>query len=77
MSIHNFNIDNTRMHLSIYVLPSVIKINDLGVVKDNKLSFTSHINCVVAQASVRANLIKKCFISKDYPHIQSVCETLA
>ena len=41
------------------------EINDLGEVIDNKLSFTSHINRVVAQASVRANLIKKCFVSKD------------
>ena len=54
------------MHLCTYVLPSVTEINDLGVVIDNKLSFTSRINRgVVAQASVRANLIKKCFVSKD------------
>jgi hypothetical protein len=65
MSIHNFNIDDTSMHLSTYVLPSVTEINDLGVLIDNKLSFTSHINRIVAQASVRVNLIKKCFISKD------------
>jgi hypothetical protein len=32
---------------------------------DNKLSFTSLINSVVAQASVRAYLIRKCFVSKD------------
>ena len=65
MSIHNFNIDDTSMHLSTCVLPSVTEINYLGVVINNKLSFTSHIHRVVAQASVRANLIKKCFISKD------------
>jgi len=65
MSIHNFNIDDANMHLGSYVLPSVTEINDLGVLIDNKLSFTSHINRVVAQASVRANLIKKCFVSRD------------
>jgi hypothetical protein len=65
MSIHNFNIDDTSMHLSTYALPSVTEINDLGVLIDNKLSLTSHINRIVAQASVRANQIKKCFISKD------------
>ena len=48
MYFHNFNIDDTSMHLGTYVLPSVTEISDLGV--DNKLSFTSHINRVVAQA---------------------------
>ena len=61
MSIHNFSIDDTSMHLGT----CVTEISDLGVLIDNKLSFTSHINRVVAQASVRANLIKKCFVSKD------------
>ena len=50
MSIHNFNIDDTSMHLSTSVLPSVTEINDLGrlgVLIDDKLSFTSHINRIV------------------------------
>jgi hypothetical protein len=65
MSVHNSNTVDTHMHLGSYVLPSVTEINDLGVLIDNKLSFRSHINRVVAQASIRANLIKKCFVSKD------------
>jgi hypothetical protein len=52
------------MHFSTYVLPSVTEINDLDVVIDSK-PFTSHIYRVVAQASVRANLIEKYFIFKD------------
>ena len=35
MSIHNFNIDDTSMHLSTYVLPSVTEIIDLGRQIDN------------------------------------------
>lgn len=44
---------------------TVSEVKDLGVVIDDDLKFTSHINHVVFKASVRANLIKKCFISRD------------
>jgi hypothetical protein len=74
MSIHNFYTDDTSMHLSTYVLPSVTEINDLGVVTDNKLSFASHINRVVVQASVRANLNRKCFVSKDVSTLIRACK---
>jgi len=46
-----------------------IKIVDnsknLGVTVDNSLEFQTHINGIVAKAHARANLIHKCFISKD------------
>ena len=38
-------------------------VNDLGVFVDERLKFDSHINYIVARASVRANLIHKCFLS--------------
>jgi hypothetical protein len=36
-----------------------------GILIDNTLAFTVHINHVVAKAFARANLISKCFILKD------------
>jgi len=38
---------------------------DLGVTVDSSLKFQTHINGIVAKAHARANLIHKCFISKD------------
>ena len=38
---------------------------DLGVLIDNNLDFSAHINDTVRRASCRANLILKCFTSND------------
>jgi hypothetical protein len=38
---------------------------ELGVIFDNKLSFTPHINVIVSRAHARASLIHKCFLSTD------------
>ena len=38
---------------------------DLGVTVNSSLKFQTHINGIVAKAHARANLIHKCFISKD------------
>jgi hypothetical protein len=43
----------------------VSEVNDLGVMVDKKLTFSTHINNIVAKAHRRANLIMKCFVSKD------------
>ena len=40
-------------------------VKDLGVLVDKCLMFDHHINNIVARASIRANLIHKCFLSKD------------
>ena len=47
------------------VLSNVKEFKDLGVVIDDGLKFTSHVNQVVAKASARACLIHKCFVSRD------------
>jgi hypothetical protein len=47
------------------VIPPTSDVKDLGVLIDNKLAFTVHINHVIAEAFARAYLISKCFISKD------------
>jgi hypothetical protein len=41
------------------------EVKDLGVVINNDLTFTWQINCMVAKAGVRANLIHRGFIFKD------------
>ena len=38
---------------------------DLGVMYDNHLSFSPHINKIVNNASRRANLILRCFTTRD------------
>jgi len=43
----------------------VDEVNDLGVVVDSRLTFHTHIRNNIVRASVRANLIHKCFISRD------------
>ena len=40
-------------------------VKDLGVLVDKCLKFDHHINNIVARASIRANLIHKCFLTKD------------
>jgi len=53
-----------RMNSSWTVAP-VEKVVDLGVTMDNKLKFSSHINGIISKAHKRANLISRCFMSRD------------
>jgi ribonuclease P/MRP protein subunit RPP40 len=48
-----------------FCLPVITNCTDLGVSYDANLSFTPHINKIVAKASCRAKLILKCFNSRD------------
>jgi len=40
-------------------------VKDLGVIMDDQLKFITHVNSIVAKAQSRANLIFKCFVSRD------------
>ena len=51
--------------LSSTTLPNVDSITDLGVTYSNGLSFSLHIDKIVAKASLRAKLILNCFQSRD------------
>jgi hypothetical protein len=56
-------------------------IKDLGIHVQPGLRFTSHINTIVSKARTRANLIHRCFISKDPEALMQafttyVCPTL-
>jgi len=53
------------MFLNGNVLPVVDSVRDLGVIVDSQLSFAAHVDQIVARAFTRANLIHKCFISRD------------
>jgi len=50
-------------------LPIVDSVKDLGVIMDNQLKFDLHVNNIVLRAHKIANLIHKCFVSKDPPTI--------
>ena len=47
------------------VMPQIDSVKDLGVIMDNRLRFDIHINQIVSRAHRLANLIHKCFTSKD------------
>ena len=46
-------------------VPVVDEVRDLGVSIDSRLTFHTHIKQTVVRTCVRANLIHKCFISRD------------
>jgi len=52
-------------YLDSDILANVNVAKDLGILVDSRLKFECHINKIVARASARANLIHKCFLSKD------------
>jgi len=46
-------------------LPTVFSIRDLGITIDQDLTFTNHVDTIVSRASIRSNLILRCFVSGD------------
>jgi hypothetical protein len=59
------NEPNIELKLGNDVIPPANDVKDLWVLIDNKLTFTAHINHVVAKGFASVNLISKCFILKD------------
>jgi len=51
----------------------VDRIKDLGVIIDLHLTFTHHIDQIFARAFTRANLINKCFVSRDTASLTRAC----
>jgi len=64
MYIGNTNCKPSLLLNNVY-LAVVDEVNDLGVVIDSRLAFHTHIRKNIVRASVRANLIHNCFISRD------------
>ena len=56
-------------HGTFYINNDIVQfsetVSDLGVLVDCELKFTAHINKITSRALNRANLIHKCFLSKD------------
>ena len=48
-------------------LPIVDTVKDLGVIMDSQLKFDVHVNNIIMRTHNIANLIHKCFVSKDPP----------
>ena len=59
------NQDCKTFLLGHHKLPLLRQVSDLGVIFDDKLRFSSHINHIVCKAHRCANLILRCFVSKD------------
>jgi len=64
------------------ISPSVVSCRDLGINVSCDLSTHEHVNEIVLKAHQRANMISKCFISKDinillrayYSHVRPILE---
>jgi len=64
MQIHAVT-ECSNLHLNNIAINKAHEFKDLGVIIDENFKFTPHINHAVAKASVRACLIRNCFVSKD------------
>ena len=51
--------------LNDVTLAIVDEVRDLGMIVDSRLKFEAHIHPTVGRAFVRANLLHKCFVSRD------------
>ena len=51
--------------LNDVILAVVDEVRDFGVIFDSRLNFDAHIHQTVVRAFVRANLIHKCYVSRD------------
>jgi len=54
-----------ELYLGDYPLGTSTTVRDLGILVYSEIKFGRHINHIVARAHARANLIHKCFVSKD------------
>jgi uncharacterized protein (UPF0303 family) len=68
LTINKRSADNeVAFKLGEIILPNLSEVKDLGILVDNRLSFSSHISYAVKNAYQRANLIRRSFISKHVP----------
>ena len=66
LNIHHKSTAPSRDYtLADCIIPTCEAVKDLGVTVDCDLKFTLHINNIAARAHSRANLIHKCFVSRD------------
>jgi len=60
-----FNIQHKCYNINNCDLPCLSHVRDLGITVDSNLNFNQHISLIVHKAHQRANLILKCFQSRD------------
>ena len=58
---------NSRLHGSITsaILPQVTTFNDLGILIDDKLTFSAHIRSSTIQAYSKSIILSRCFLSRN------------
>ena len=49
-----------------HILPSSSSVSDLGVIVDNKLSYSEHINSIVTKCNQRIGMFFRGFVSRDF-----------
>ena len=54
-----------QFRLDSRTVAPIEEVNDLGVTIDSNLKFSIHVNRIVSKAHRRANLILRCFVSRD------------
>lgn len=71
----DLNIGESRFSYNFYVdrvsLPVVHSCVDIDFTVDSNLVLTDHIRAIVLKAHQRANLINRCFVSRDNSFISS------
>ena len=55
----------SKLYIDGCLLPTVTECRDLGVTMTSDLSMFNHISVIVAKAHQRANIILRCFVSRD------------
>ena len=69
MCVGNLNC-NFNFNINTNILTVVDKVKDLGIIVDSHLTFDAHINNIVSRAFIRANLIHKCFMSRNVDNLK-------
>lgn len=60
------NMSSCCFSISDHILPSSSSVSDLGVIVDNKLSYSEHINSIVTKCNQRIGMFFRGFVSRDY-----------
>ena len=66
LSISNVKSHKPRLYsINSHPLPQVTSCSDLGVIIDNKLTFSNHILSITKKAYIQSLLLSRCFLSKN------------
>jgi len=78
LSIGQPNIITQAYRIKDTDVSNVQKIRDLGITIDDKLTWSQHVSNILSKARIRANLIFKCFHSRDRynlaQNVHNICQ---